>query len=93
MLEDLHNSNSSSSEESLTAEYPKGFKRKRKDDETDDYGKDSTEDESPSVKFRLEKFPFTCERYTELIISVQNLKQEQFCNVACISLCTKQWSF
>ncbi|KAJ8960152.1 hypothetical protein NQ318_003872 [Aromia moschata] len=45
--------NSSSSDEDLSADYPRGYKRRRaeEDDEAaDDYN--STEDESPSVKFR-----------------------------------------
>lgn len=46
--------NSSSSEDSLSGDFPKGFKRKRcaDDDITCDDFYNSTEDESPSVKFR-----------------------------------------
>lgn len=46
---------SSSSEDSLSGDFPKGFKRKRIDDITNTVNEDfynSTEDESPSVKFR-----------------------------------------
>ncbi|KAJ8929197.1 hypothetical protein NQ314_018146 [Rhamnusium bicolor] len=46
-------SSSSSSEDSLTGEYPKGYKRRREEDKNyllDEYN--STEDESPSIKFR-----------------------------------------
>lgn len=46
---------SSSSDDSLSGDYPKGFKRKRGHDDSivanDDFY-NSTEDESPSVKFR-----------------------------------------
>lgn len=46
---------SSSSDDSLSGEYPKGFKRKRRSDDITNVNDDlynSTEDESPSVKFR-----------------------------------------
>lgn len=45
--------NSSSSEDSLTGEYPKGYKRKRVDDDVENDLSNSTEDDDmPSVKFR-----------------------------------------
>lgn len=36
----------------MTGEYPRGFKRKRQNDEDNGVEENSTEDESPSVKFR-----------------------------------------
>lgn len=52
MPEILNNVTSSSSEDSLSGDYPKGFKRKRQVDMGNDEFYNSTEDESPSVKFR-----------------------------------------
>ncbi|RZC34003.1 RNA polymerase II subunit A C-terminal domain phosphatase [Asbolus verrucosus] len=47
------NTSSSSSEDSLTAEYPKGYKRKREENNLiNDLNNSTEDDESPSIKFR-----------------------------------------
>ncbi|CAG9838900.1 unnamed protein product [Diabrotica balteata] len=51
ILSKTSNESSSSSEDSLTGEYPRGYKRKKFEPNVDDLY-NSTEDESPSVKFR-----------------------------------------
>jgi RNA polymerase II subunit A-like phosphatase len=47
------NSSTSSSEDSLTGEYPKGYKRKREENNlVNDVNNSTEDDESPSIKFR-----------------------------------------